>query len=67
MDITFAPDQHDWDTDTDYCKKCGVLSTLYESGDAPLCAEGENVVGLSHIIVRRAWAKQATKGEDGEE
>ena len=67
MSVTFTPDPHDWDRDTDYCMKCGILQTMYEDGAAPECAEGDNVTGLSHRIVHRAWAKQNTMGEDDTE
>lgn len=48
---------HDFDPATSFCRRCGCARVqAVESGAG--CVEGENVVGVSHVIAGRRMAQE---------
>jgi hypothetical protein len=48
---------HDFDRATSFCKRCGAAEGLVWEGYRTECAEGDNVVAISHLIAQRSNAR----------
>ena len=51
--------KHDFDTDTEFCRKCGIsMLRLMEGRDRRIeCPDADNITGISHIICARAMER----------